>query len=138
MPLLQGILTGKYRPRGPDLPSRVKIVMRVMQLDLFRESHERPSLLRRLFSKPYPMRREALEPLFEVMANLAKQHNATIAQVALNWLLGINDRVLPIVGAKNLRQAQDNARTLSWQLSQGEMDLISATEATIRRQALGS
>lgn len=135
MPLLQGILTGKYRIGGPDYPSRVKIVMRVIQFDPFRESPDRPPLLRRIFSTPYPLRRDALEPLFQVMMDLAASHNATIAQVALNWLLGGSERVVPLVGAKNLRHAQDNAQTLGWALSPAEMHILDAAEADARKAA---
>lgn len=135
MPLLQGILTGKYRIGGADYPSRLKILMRVIQLDPFRERPDRPSLLSRVFSKPYPLRREALEPLFQVMAEVAANHDATITQVALNWLLASSERVIPIVGAKNPRQAKDNARTLGWALSPAERNLISAAEADARSAA---
>lgn len=135
MPLLQGILTGKYRPGGPDLPTNVKIVMRVIQFDPFKESYPRRPLLSRLFSKPLPMRRKTLEPLFEVMSDIAKKHDATIAQVALNWLLGSSERVVPIVGAKNPRQSEDNARTLTWQLTLDEWQMITAAEQCVRGQA---
>lgn len=71
---------------------------------------------------------------------------ATIPEVALNWLLGTNDRVIPTVGAKNLPQTQGNAGTLRWQLSPDELNLTacskprlasthSAREGTVTRDA---
>jgi diketogulonate reductase-like aldo/keto reductase len=41
------------------------------------------------------------------------------AQVALNWL--ICKHVVPIPGAKNSRQAQENAGALGWRLSEAEI-----------------
>uniref|UniRef100_A0ACD5H1Q2 Aldo/keto reductase n=1 Tax=Desertifilum tharense IPPAS B-1220 TaxID=1781255 RepID=A0ACD5H1Q2_9CYAN len=43
------------------------------------------------------------------------QHKKTPAQVALNWLVA--QGVVPIPGAKNAQQAQQNAEALGWSLN---------------------
>ncbi len=65
-----------------------------------------------------------LERLTEVLRDLAGQHGKTPSQVALRWLLRQHS-VLPIPGAKNGRQAADNAGALSVLLSESEMDTLS-------------
>lgn len=99
-PLEQGLLTGKYRagnkatvPGGP-----------------------------RRFMPAYSTRRlRRIEPLLQEMASIAQTHGKTIAQVALNWLLCKDESIIPIPGAKNLHQAQDNAGAIGWRMSEDEM-----------------
>ncbi|MEN9220727.1 MAG: aldo/keto reductase, partial [Thermostichales cyanobacterium GMQP_bins_62] len=54
-------------------------------------------------------------PLLQRLRQLAEQYGKTPAQVALNWLLC--QGVVPIPGAKNARQAQENAGALGWRLT---------------------
>lgn len=99
-PLEQGLLTGKYRPGD-------KMVV--------------PGGPRR-FMPAYSARRlRKLEPLLQEMGRIAQRHDKTLAQVALNWLLCKDTCVIPIPGAKNLRQAQDNAGAIGWHMSAEEM-----------------
>lgn len=58
------------------------------------------------------------------MQEIAKQHNSSIAQVAINWL-----RVRPgitsiVIGATKLSQLEDNIAALSWDLNQEETDIL--------------
>jgi aryl-alcohol dehydrogenase-like predicted oxidoreductase len=128
LPLMEGVLAGKYRIGGAPYPSGVGTILKVASMNIFNEDVRRKSFLRRLLEKPYFVRREVLEPLFVVLAQIAAAHNATIAQVALNWLLASHPNVIPIAGAKNARQARDNAAALSWTLSVEEFSWICQVE----------
>ena len=132
LPLGEGVLTGKYRVGGLPYPSRVRAILTVTNLDLFHQDENAKSIVKRFLRKPYELQREALEPLFELLEDIAKGHNATIAQVALNWLRASNPPVIPIPGAKYATQARDNASALRWNLSAGEFERISEREAAIR------
>lgn len=130
LPLGEGVLTGKYGVGGPPYPMSMRALLKVGQLDPFHQDQSK-SFMRRLFTKPYMMQREKLEPLFERMDEVAKAHDATIPQVALNWLLMSNPLVIPIPGQKNTKQAAANAATLSWKMSSEEFERISRTERAI-------
>ena len=103
-PLEQGLLTGKYRV-GSDTPH--------------------PNLMRRLRPGYRRSHIEAMEPLIEALDAIGQAHDKTIAQVALNWLLQQDELIIPIPGAKNLRQARDNAGAVGWRMSEAEHAHIS-------------
>jgi aryl-alcohol dehydrogenase-like predicted oxidoreductase len=96
-PLKQGILTGKYTPE--NLPSGVRS---------------------RRYSKGYI---EKVQPLIRLMREIGEGRGGkTPAQIAINWT--ICKGAVPIPGAKNARQARDNAGALGWRLSQEEMTAL--------------
>ncbi len=130
LPLAEGILTGKYREGGLGYPKSVKAIMKVTQLDIFGTGH--PTFwLKGLLRKPYELQREKLEPLFRVMEEIAAAHQATIVQVALNWLLNSRPNMVYIPGAKNLKQASENLASLQWKLTPEEFRRISELEHEI-------
>lgn len=93
-PLAQGLLTGKYSPARP-MPG-----MRGWR-------HPRAAL-------------QKVEPLLRLMGEIGEAHSdKSLAQVALNWT--ICKGTVPIPGAKNARQAQDNLGALGWRLSEAEV-----------------
>lgn len=103
-PLEQGLLTGKYRNvegRGISVPGQRRFSR------AFRTSHRRK-----------------IEPLLQTMEDIASAHNKTIGQVALNWLLMKDELIIPIPGAKNLRQASENSGAIGWHLTKDEFDQI--------------
>jgi aryl-alcohol dehydrogenase-like predicted oxidoreductase len=55
--------------------------------------------------------------LSETVKEVASKYGKTPAQVALNWLLGYSDAVIPIPGAKSPEQARENAGAAGWRLS---------------------
>jgi aryl-alcohol dehydrogenase-like predicted oxidoreductase len=55
----------------------------------------------------------------------------TPAQVALRWLIE-NDTVLPIPGAKNRKQATQNAAALTFHLTQDEIEALDAATRALR------
>ncbi len=129
-PQANGILAGKFRPGVKSVSLLQSLFFRVIELDPFKEGRGRESLLRRLIA-PYPLRQNKLEPLFVEMEEIAKAHGKTINQVALNWLLVRDPLVIPIPGAKNARQAQQNAGALGWRLSNEECDRINQAQLTM-------
>ena len=92
-PLDQGLLTGKYTPDNTE------IVQGARKLD--------PKFSTAGLSK--------LEPLFSKLKQLGEKYDKTPAQIALNWLI-VQDNVIPIPGAKNAKQARDNAGAMGWEL----------------------
>ena len=130
-PLTQGILSGKYRTRPIPLMQRLSAELSE-RFDMFGEARGVVPVSQRLFSRPRTSWPEKLEPLFVVLEEIAHKHEKTIAQVALNWLLAQDERIIPIPGAKNARQASQNAGALGWQLTEEEQARISRTEATSR------
>ncbi len=93
-PLAKGVLTGKYTPEMPPGGMRGRIYSRA--------------------------RLGAIQPLIKQLGECGMSHGGkSPAQVALNWLICKN--VVPIPGAKNSRQAQENASALGWKLSEAEI-----------------
>ena len=88
-PLEQGLLTGKYTPENP--PSGVR-------------------------GRRYLRDLGKVQPLVALLREIGAAHGGkTPAQAALNW--AICKGTAPIPGAKNARQAVDNAGALGWRLS---------------------
>ena len=93
-PLGKGLLGGRYSPENP------------------------PSVARRLAAPRGAMDR--LPSLLPLLREIGEAHGGkTPAQVALNWLMA--QGAVPIPGAKNARQAAQNAGALGWQLSEEEL-----------------
>jgi aryl-alcohol dehydrogenase-like predicted oxidoreductase len=64
-----------------------------------------------------------IEPIIAALCEIGEAHGSkTTAQVALNWL--ICKGAVPIPGARNPQQAQDNAGALGWQLSTEEVNRL--------------
>ena len=101
-PLQSGVLTGKY--------------------------HENPELLKKV---PFVRRRvikrnlEKSQGLIDELDNIAKEHEATISQVALSWLVNYHDEtVVAIPGATRASQAESNGMAMSLNLSQSDLNSI--------------
>jgi aryl-alcohol dehydrogenase-like predicted oxidoreductase len=93
-PIAKGVLTGKYTP--DNVP---------------------PGMRRRMYSRDDLMR---VQPLIDVLKEIGQAHgDKTPSQVSLNWL--ICKGAVPIPGAKNLRQAQENFGALGWRLTDEEV-----------------
>jgi aryl-alcohol dehydrogenase-like predicted oxidoreductase len=101
-PLAQGLLTGKYRA----------------------QSYQAPAGARQFDARFSQRGLQRLEPLFQLLDQIATNHDRTPAQVALNWLLQ-QGPVLPIPGAKSASQARQNAGALGWRLAPEEIAQLS-------------
>ena len=128
LPMAEGVLTGKYRGGEVKPSGTLSVMLRAAQM-----MQPQTPFRERFFAKPLGLQPDKLEPLFLAMEEVAKAHNATLAQVALNWLLASDPLVLPIPGAKNMKQASSNAATLKWKMSPEEFKRLAQTEEAIRR-----
>lgn len=106
-PLAQGLLTGKYT------------------------SARQASGVRALTFALQDMQK--VQEVVGRMREIGQQHGGkSPAQVALNWLM-CQDSVIPIPGAKNVRQANENAGALGWALTPEEVYAINEATFTWRR-----
>jgi aryl-alcohol dehydrogenase-like predicted oxidoreductase len=96
-PIGQGRLTGKYSAANPP-PGK------------------------RTFGD-HPM--EQVDPIVAVLRRIGAAHgDRTPSQVALSWI--ISKGVIPIPGAKNQAQAEDNAGALGWRMDDAELAELDA------------
>jgi aryl-alcohol dehydrogenase-like predicted oxidoreductase len=65
----------------------------------------------------------AAQPVVELLREIGARYAKSPSQVALRWLIE-NENVLPIPGAKNGRQAAENAGALSFTLSPEEIEAL--------------
>lgn len=70
---------------------------------------------------------DAVQPVVELLHQIGDRYSKTPSQVALRWLIE-NPLVLPIPGAKNSKQAMNNAGALTFRLTQKRL------KCSIRRQ----
>jgi aryl-alcohol dehydrogenase-like predicted oxidoreductase len=132
-PLEQGILSGKFRTGTGSLPFARRLLGSIgPRLDPLGDTKGSVPVLRRLLYGARDMRPQRLEPLFIVLEEIAQAHEKTIAQVALNWLISMDEHIIPIPGAKNVRQANENAGALGWRLTEEEHARISRMEIATR------
>lgn len=102
-PLALGVLTGKYSEQGPF-----------------------PKGIRGLFFKQLL---SGSRPLLDCLQAIAISRNKTMSQVALNWCIAKG--TIPIPGAKNVEQAQQNVGALGWQLDAGEIAELDRVAASV-------
>ncbi len=96
-PIGQGRLTGKYSAAHPPPKSRT-------------------------FSN-HPM--ETVDRIVDLLRRIGAAHDdRTPSQVALAWIIAKG--AVPIPGAKNRRQAEDNAGALGWQMTDAELAELDA------------
>jgi aryl-alcohol dehydrogenase-like predicted oxidoreductase len=98
-PIASGLLSGKYTPDNPPQDWRGLV-------------YRRGTLAQ-------------IQPVVDRLRQIGEAHGGkTPSQVALNWL--ICKGALPIPGAKNVRQAQENAGALGWRLTDDEVAALDA------------
>ena len=98
-PLASGLLTGKF--------------------------HKDPEILNQtLFGRRMQLRREIerSRPLVQALEEIANEHDATPAQIALNWLIHFQgEAVVAIPGASKVKQAEESAGVMNFKLSNEAM-----------------
>lgn len=108
-PLEKGLLTGKYSPENP--PPGVR-------------GNQYVELIKKL------------PPVIKLLQEIGMNHgDKTIAQVALNWV--ICKGALPIPGAKNALQAEQNAGGAGWKLTEEEVAKLDEATNDIREYSKG-
>ena len=100
-PLAQGLLTGKYN----------------------QDKKQAPEGARKLDSRFNSKGLSKIYPVVNLLADIGRKYEKTPGQVALNWLI-CQGNVIPIPGAKNARQAQENAGALGWELTKEEIEQL--------------
>ena len=106
-PLAMGILTGKYTPENP--PSGVRSSQ---------------------YNRDYL---ERIQPLIKVMKKIGNDHDGrSAAQVALNWV--ICKEAIPIPGAKNANQMEQNIGGTGWRLTADEVKLLDELSDTVTKK----
>jgi aryl-alcohol dehydrogenase-like predicted oxidoreductase len=107
-PLEMGLLTGKYSAQNP--PAGVR-------------------------GAQYAEMLKRIPPLIDLMQEIALNHgDKTVSQVALNWL--ICKGALPIPGAKNIRQAEQNAGGAGWRLTDDEVAKLDEESDKVNQKLL--
>ena len=92
-PIEKGLLTGKYSVENPP-----------------------PGLRGRRYGNLLPK----IGPLLKLITEIGQEHGGkSKTQVALNWC--IQKGTIPIPGAKNAKQAEENAGALGWKLTEEEV-----------------
>ncbi len=98
-PLASGLLTGKFH-KDPEILSKTP------------------------FGRRMRLRREIerSRPLILALEEVATNHAATPAQIALNWLIHFQgEAVVAIPGASKVKQAEENAAVMNFKLTNEEM-----------------
>ena len=98
-PLAMGALTGKYSATA------------------------KASGLRRFLPSFNKKAMDAAQPVVELLRQIGERYSKTPSQVALRWLVE-NPLVLPIPGAKNGKQAINNAGALTFRLTPTEIEAL--------------
>lgn len=99
-PLGMGVLTGKYSAKN-----------------------RAGGFFRRILPNFRPRAMDAVQPVIHLLREIGERYSKTPVQVALRWLIE-NPMVLPIPGAKNGRQATENAGALSFSLTPQEVEML--------------
>ena len=104
-PIEKGLLTGKYSVDNPP-----------------------PGIRGQRYGSLLPK----IAPLLRLMTELGQEHGGkSKTQVALNWC--ICKGTLPIPGAKNAKQAEENSGALGWKLTEEEVEkLDKASDAVLK------
>jgi aryl-alcohol dehydrogenase-like predicted oxidoreductase len=105
-PLTGGLLTGKYHKN----PALMKSLGSLRRLEIKNTGNLEKS-----------------RPLINALEEIAGNHNATPAQVALNWLIHFHgESVVAIPGATKVSQVESNAGAMKLSLSEDEMTHLDA------------
>jgi aryl-alcohol dehydrogenase-like predicted oxidoreductase len=86
----------------------------------------------RLAGPPVSERQDRLDVVRRALAEVAQAHQAIPSQVALNWLLARDPRVIPIPGATKVHHGKANLGALDWRLTDEEFAALDAASAPVK------
>ena len=75
---------------------------------------------------------DAIQPVIKLLREIGDRYSKTPSQIAIRWLIE-NPIVLPIPGAKNSKQANENAGALSFALTPEEVEALSQATLVWRK-----
>jgi aryl-alcohol dehydrogenase-like predicted oxidoreductase len=104
-PLSGGFLAGKYK-RGGKLPQDSRL-----------------ALIDKTVFVP-PIDKEKAFIILDELGMVAKNHNASMAQAALNYLINRPAVSTLVLGVRNKEQLKDNLGALEWKLEVGESEIL--------------
>jgi aryl-alcohol dehydrogenase-like predicted oxidoreductase len=81
-----------------------------------------------------PEARKANKAMVDLLNKVAKQKNATPAQIALAWLLAQKTWIAPIPGTTKLNRLEENIRAASIELTEDDLNNIEEAAANIKVQ----
>jgi len=76
-----------------------------------------------------PINKEKAYNIIDIMEVVARQHNVSVATVALNWVIKQPGITSTIIGAKTLEQLHDNIKAVTLELSSEEMVQLNEASA---------
>ena len=76
-----------------------------------------------------PINKDKTYDIIDVIAEIAKQHHATIAEIALAWVRLQKGITSTIIGAKTVEQLNDNIKSVNVELSNDELKQIDEVSA---------
>jgi aryl-alcohol dehydrogenase-like predicted oxidoreductase len=79
-----------------------------------------------------PVNKEKAYDIIDVISEIGKQHNASVAQVALAWVRVQKGVSSTIIGAKRIDQLNDNLKSIDIQFSADELKRIDEVSALIK------
>ena len=98
--------------------------------------HKNPEILNQTpFGRRMQLRREIerSRPLIQALEEVAIKHDATPAQIALNWLIHFQGEiVVAIPGASKAKQAEESAGVMNFRLSDEEMNRLDKLSRVFR------
>ena len=121
-PFAMGLLTGKYnQPINTNTLSLPASSSSSLQTSK-RSRLESYDLYRYALGDGDSVPKGGISPLLTIMQEIANAHNATLAQVALNYI--ICQGGIPIPGARTEEQYRDKMGALGWRLTQQELERL--------------
>lgn len=141
IPLASNQIEYNLLQRGPDFGGMMK-TCRELGVTVIAYSPLKYGVLTGKYSatKPLPGARggqfgpvylNQVEPLLAALREIAAKNGKTVPQTAVNWVM--QRGALPIPGAKNLRQARENAGALGWALSAEDMATLTTLSDKISK-----
>ena len=117
-PFAMGLLTGKYTTKGGatdnkdlSLSTMKKSGLELRDLERYADGDGGATIPD-----------VGISPLIKTMEVIAKNHDKTVAQVALNYI--ICKGAIPIPGSRTVAQLEDNVGAMGWRLSDTEVAML--------------